>query len=103
MATETVVHDPRKRSMDAIQQRLQKDQLRQQQQQQQKNDKDKKGASDDANVSSSKQPLKAHSLPPTPLPKKPITKGFFFFFFDGSTYIMDFGIDGIIGLCRSPG
>ncbi|KAJ4892223.1 ribonuclease P family protein [Raphanus sativus] len=74
MATETVVHDPRKRSMDAIQQRLQKDQLRQQQQQQQKNDKDKKGASDDANVSSSKQPLKAHSLPPTPLPKKPITK-----------------------------
>lgn len=53
-ATETVVHDPRKRSMDAIQQRLQKDQLRQQQQQQQKNEKDKKRASD----VSSKEPHK---------------------------------------------
>ncbi|CAH8356906.1 unnamed protein product [Eruca vesicaria subsp. sativa] len=71
MATASVVHDPRKRSMDAIQQRLQKDQLRQQQQQQQKNDKDKKGASDDVNASS-KEPHKPHSLP-TPT-KKPITK-----------------------------
>ncbi|KAF8101208.1 hypothetical protein N665_0208s0003 [Sinapis alba] len=67
MATETVVHDPRKRSMDAIQQRLQKDQLRQQQQQQ-KNEKDKKGASDDVNLSS-----KPRSLP-TPPTKRPITK-----------------------------
>lgn len=72
MATETVVHDPRKRSMDAIQQRLQKDQLRQQQQQQ-KNEKDKKGASDDVNLSS-----KPHSLP-TPPTKRPITKGLFLF------------------------
>ncbi|CAG7873849.1 hypothetical protein BRARA_E00344 [Brassica rapa] len=68
-ATETVVHDPRQRSMDAIQQRLQKDQLRQQQQQQQKNEKDKKRASD----VSSKEPHKPHSLP-TPPTKKPITK-----------------------------
>ncbi|CAN6823400.1 unnamed protein product [Brassica oleracea] len=72
MATETVVHDPRKRSMDAIHQRLQKDQLRQQQQQQQKNEKDKKRASDDANVSS-KEPHKPLSLP-TPPTKKAITK-----------------------------
>ncbi|WZY91624.1 hypothetical protein YC2023_063953 [Brassica napus] len=69
-ATETVVHDPRKRSMDAIQQRLQKDQLRQQQQQQQqqKNEKDKR-----ASDVSSKEPHKPHSLP-TPPTKKPITK-----------------------------
>lgn len=72
MATETVVHDPRKRSMDAIHQRLQKDQLRQQQQQQQQNEKDKKRASDDVNVSS-KEPHKPHSLP-TPPTKKAITK-----------------------------
>ncbi|CAF1803306.1 unnamed protein product [Brassica napus] len=71
MATETVVHDPRKRSMDAIHQRLQKDQLRQQQQQQ-KNEKDKKRASDDVNVSS-KEPHKPLSLP-TPPTKKAITK-----------------------------
>ncbi|KAJ0258429.1 POP4 [Hirschfeldia incana] len=75
MATETVVHDPRKRSMDAIQQRLQKDQLRQQQQQQQqqqKNEKDKKVASsDDVNVSSKDQ-HKPHSLQ-TPPTKRPIT------------------------------
>ena len=92
MATETVVHDPRKRSMDAIHQRLQKDQLRQQQQQQQQNEKDKKRASDDVNVSS-KEPHKPHSLP-TPPTKKPITKGLFFW---SIHFIMDCDIDWKFG------
>lgn len=87
MATETVVHDPRKRSMDAIHQRLQKDQLRQQQQQQ-KNEKDKKRASDDVNVSS-KEPHKPLSLP-TPPTKKAITKGLVF---DRFTFIINCDID----------
>uniref|UniRef100_A0A1J3J8Q9 Ribonuclease P protein subunit p29 n=1 Tax=Noccaea caerulescens TaxID=107243 RepID=A0A1J3J8Q9_NOCCA len=69
MATETVVHDPRRRAMDAMKQRLAAEAQRLQQQQQ-KNEKDKKETSDV--VVSSKEPHKADSLP-TPS-KRSVTK-----------------------------
>ncbi|CAA7050438.1 unnamed protein product [Microthlaspi erraticum] len=63
MATETVVHDPKRRAMDAMKQRLaaEAQRLQQQQQQQQKNVKEKKEASHV--VISSKEQQKAESLP----------------------------------------
>uniref|UniRef100_A0A1J3FC57 Uncharacterized protein n=1 Tax=Noccaea caerulescens TaxID=107243 RepID=A0A1J3FC57_NOCCA len=69
MATETVVHDPRRRAMDAMKQRLAAEAQRLQQQQK-NNEKDKKEASDV--VVSSKEQQKAESLP-TPS-KRSITK-----------------------------